>query len=202
MENENKSLEFHEVEVKFRVEEGILNDWKQLASTLEGVKDFIYVESDDVYFTKENEFIRYRFSNNKKDKRAELTYKAKTTEGNNIIRKEVNVRVDGNDKETVEAFANCLGYTKNFKITKYVHIYKFDDVTLPFYTVIDESGKRDSFIEIEVNEEQIHKLSEEDCWNIIKKYEALMMGLGITAQKRLRKSLFEMYRKGTSNAQV
>ena len=195
MEQQKDNLEFHEIEVKFRVEEGKLNDWKQLVSGLEGVKEFIYVESDDLYFVKGEEFLRYRFSNFKKDKRAELTYKAKTTDSNNIIRKEVNLRVDPNDKSTVQAFAEMLGFYPNFKITKYVHIYKFEEVTLPFYTVIDENGKRDSFAEIEINESEIHKYTEEECWEIIRKYEDILAPLGVNAQKRLRKSLFEMYRK-------
>lgn len=195
MDQENKKLEFHEVEVKFRIEEAKLNDWKQLVEKLEGLKEFIYIESDDIYYTKGDEFLRYRFSNSKKDKRAELTYKAKTTEAHNIIRKEINLRVDNNDAATVEAFANSIGYLKNFTIRKYVSIYRFSDAILPFYTVIDETGKRDTFIEIEVNEEKIHQLTEDKCWDIIKRYEAVLAPLGVTASKRLRKSLFEMYRK-------
>lgn len=193
----DKTLEFHEVEVKFRVEESILNDWKQLVEKFDGLNEFIYVESDDVYYVKGDEFLRHRFSTHKKDKRSELTYKSKTGDNNNIIRKEINLRVDNNTKDTVKEFANCLGFEYDFRIGKYVHIYKFDEVTLPYYTVIDENGKRDTFIEIEVNEDKIHNLTEDECWEIIKKYEGLLAPLGITAQKRLRKSLFEMYRKGT-----
>jgi len=189
---EKTNLEYHEVEVKFRVDEKILNDWKQLVEGLDGWK-FIYVQSDDIYYTKGNEFLRYRFT--AEDERAELTYKAKINEGNNMIRKEINLRVDPNSPETVEAFSDCLGYKYNFKIGKYVHIYKFDDVTLPFYTVIDEDGKRDTFLEIEINEDTIHNLTEDECWTIIKKYEDILKPLGIVAQKRLRLSLFEMYRK-------
>lgn len=189
------NLEFHEVEVKFRVDEAMRNDWKQLVEKIDGLKEHIYTESDDIYYTNNDEFLRYRFSPNKKEKRAEITYKSKINKDNNIIRKEVNLRIDGNSSETVEAFVNSLGFKYNFLISKYIDIYKFDDVTLPFYTVIDENGKRDTFIEIEVNEEKIHTLTENECWDIIKKYESILSPLGITAQKRLRKSLFEIYRK-------
>lgn len=195
MDQEAKKLAFHEVEVKFRYDEAKRNDWKQLVSKLEGLKKHVYVESDDVYYVKEDEFLRHRFSNSKKDKRAELTYKAKLRDGDNIIRKEVNLKVDANDEATVAAFANELGFHRNFHITKYVDIYKFDDATLPFYTVITEEGKRETFIEIEVSEEIIDKLTEEEAWDIIRKYEELLAPLEITPQKRLKKSLFEMYRR-------
>lgn len=206
MENENKTLAFHEFEVKFRIEEGQLNDWKQLVTKYKeenpsNYKEFIYVDSDDIYYTKklldkniEYSFIRYRFS--EEEKRAELTTKEKLVDSNNIIRKEYNVRVDNNNKATIEGFViDGLGYDYNFKITKYVHIYVFKDVTLPFYTVIDESGKRDTFVEIEVDEKLLHKINEEEAWEIIKKYETLLAPLGITSKNRLKKSLFEMYRK-------
>ena len=192
---EEKKMEFHEVETKYRVEGALVYDWKQLVSGLEEESDFIYVESDDIYYTNGDEFLRYRFSNHKKDKRAEITYKSKVGETNNVVRKEVNLRVDQNSKETVEAFTDALGYTFNFRITKIVHIYKFKEVTLPFYTVIDQDGKRDHFMEIEVDEELLHSLTEDQAWDIIRKWEEILAPVGITAQKRLRKSLFEMYRK-------
>lgn len=194
MGQENKKLEFHEVEVKFRIDEGRRNEWKQLVESIDEEKTFIYVESDDIYYVKDDEFLRYRFSNSKKDKRSELTYKSKTEEDNNIVRKEVNLRVDPSDPETVEAFAESQGFFRNFLIKKYVDIYKFKDATLPFYTVIKEDGSRETFLEIEVNEEIIHTLTEEEAWSIIKKYEELLAPLGITHKNRLKKSLFEMYR--------
>ena len=204
MGQENKTtLEFHEVEVKFRMEGEKLFEWKKLVAELDGLKgDPIYVESDDIYYTKkitdeeEFEFVRYRFSNLRKDKRAELTIKSKTKSGDNIVRKETNVRVDNNDKATVESFVNGLGFEYNFRISKMVWIYNFEDATLPFYSVIDENGKVEHFAEIEVNEEKLKELTEDQAWDIIKKYEEILAPLGITHKNRLRKSLFEMYRKG------
>jgi hypothetical protein len=35
--------------------------------------------------------------------------------------------------------------------------------------------------------------TEEQAWGIIAKYEKLLDSIGLNAQKRLRKSLFEMY---------
>lgn len=204
-QEEKQTLEFHEFEVKFRIDESKRNEWKQLmrdyAKTDEsGYKDFIYVDSDDIYYTRASkrkgvdyEFVRYRFSDG--EKRAELTTKRKLSDTNNIIRKEQNVRVDQNSRETIHEFlTDGLDYEYSFRISKYVDIYKFKDATLPFYTVVDEKGKRDTFCEIEVDEELLHKITEDEAWAIIKKYEKILEPLGITARNRLRNSLFEMYR--------
>lgn len=206
MSEEKQTLEFHEFEVKFRVDESKRNDWKQVCRDYaqqedSGYKDFLYIDSDDVYYTKkserkdvEYEFVRYRFSDG--EKRAELTTKRKLKDSNNIIRKEQNVRVDQNTRETIHEFVtDGLGYEYSFKITKYVDIYFFKDATLPFYTVVDEKGKRDTFVEVEVDEQLLHKITEDEAWAIIKKYEKILEPLGITPKNRLRKSLFEMYRK-------
>ena len=207
-EAKQQKMEFYEVEVKFRFDEAKLNDWKQLISGLKSkegfnYKEFVYVDSDDIYYTKtqknkdiDYEFIRYRFSDDKKDKRAELTTKRRISDSNNIVRKEWNVRVDGNDKDTVEGFiVGGLGYEYNFRISKYVQIYKFEDATLPFYTVIDEKGRRETFIEIEVDEKLLHKITNKEAWDILAKYEDAFAPLGITPRNRVKLSLFEMYKK-------
>ena len=49
------------------------------------------------------------------------------------------------------------------------------------------------FVEIELDEEKIHKLTEDQAWAIIRQYEAVLEPLGITYRNRLNKSLFEMY---------
>lgn len=186
---------FTEMEVKFRVAGDVIYAFKQLVEKQQGLKGFVYIESDDIYYTKGSEFIRHRFAKRGDDKRQELTYKSKSTVNNNIIRKEVNLRVDPNEHDTVNAFVETFGFQRNFRISKIVHIYNFEDVTIPFYTVIDEQGKLDHFIEIELVEEKIPSLTEEEAWGIIKSWEAVLAPLGVNSQKRLRKSLFEMYRK-------
>lgn len=196
---ENKLLEiednkFLEIETKYEADEIDRLQFKALVSGL-NPKSFLYIESKDIYYVKsENEFLRFRnppkFS---KDRRAELTFKKKTTQGNNNVRTEVNLRVDMNGPETVDAFCNGLGYIRNFAIDKLCDIYWFDDANVVYYTVVDESGNHDSYIEIEVNEHL--NLGETEGWEIITKYEKLFQPLGISPQKRKRLSLFEMYRK-------
>jgi predicted adenylyl cyclase CyaB len=185
---------FVEFETKYRVDDPkLLWDFKHLVERQLGRKDFLYIQSDDIYYVKSaDEFIRYRFSET--DKRAELTIKRKTGTGNNIIREETNVRVDGNEFDLVETFIKQLGFSFNFRINKQCHIYHGDDATLVFYSVRDlESNKLAHFIEIEVKEGG--GFTEDESWAIIKKYETALAPLGVTPQKRLRKSLFEMYRR-------
>lgn len=185
---------FVEFEVKFRVDDPkLLWDFKLLVENSFVSKEFLYVQSDDIYYVNgPNEFIRYRFSGT--DKRSELTIKRKTGMGNNIIREETNLRVDTNDFATVENFIKQLGYRFNFRINKQCHIYHGEECSLVFYSVRDlETNKLAHFIEIEVTEGA--GFTETESWAIIKKYESLLAPLGVTAQKRLRKSLYEIYRR-------
>jgi len=194
-----KLRNYIEFESKYRLDLKNHFKWKEIVSNIEGLKEFVYAESDDIYYTKNNqdyEFIRYRFSNTTKEKRAELTIKKKTNENNNIKRFEKNLRVDYNSKDTVESFVESLGFKKNFRIKKPgVHIYRFKDATLPLYTVIDEKENIDHFIEIEINEDLISQITEQEAWDIIKKYEDYLKPLGISPQNRMKLSLFEIYRK-------
>jgi predicted adenylyl cyclase CyaB len=188
-----KILEFTEFETKYKIADGnVQYEFKRIMEQVHSLNCF-YVQSDDVYFVKGDEFLRYRFADDKKVKRSELTYKAKIKSANNIIRKEINLRVDANDRNTVKEFCETLGYIYNFTINKACHIYHADDATLVFYSVRDSDNELTHFIEIEVGEDL--KVTESQGWDIIKKWEKALEPLGIKAQNRLRKSLFEMYRK-------
>jgi len=194
MENLLKHTEF---ETKYRLDADKVYEFKEIVETLTDPYDFIYVQGPDWYYTKpDGSFLRYRKAENDKTKRAELTMKTRPEgSSNNIVRKEVNLRVDRNNFGTVEAFAEMLGYNFNFKIWKMCHIYNFKDATLVFYTVRDDKGEMTHFVEIEVDEDTIHKLTESEAWDVIKKYERVLAPLGITYKHRLKKSLYDMYVK-------
>jgi|SRR5581483_102249 len=183
-----------EIETKYDASEIDRMAFKKIAEDL-SPKSFIYVESDDVYYiNKDGLFLRYRMPVvNMKDPRAELTPKIKHVEKNNIVRTEPNLRVDGNDPSRVESFCNSIGFSENFRIYKMCDIYHYEDAILVYYTVRDQNGKHANFLEIEVNEDQ--DISPEQGMDIIQKYEKNLASLGITAQKRKKLSLFEMYRK-------
>ena len=189
------SKKFLEIESKYDASNIDRMQFKLLAKSL-NPKSFLYVESTDIYYVKDGEFLRYRMaSENDVTKRAELTYKKKSVSGNNIVRFELNLRVDPNDPETVAKFCEVLGYVRNFSIVKMCDIYYYDDADIVFYSVIDESGKVAHFVEVEILEEL--EVTEELGWATIRKYEELLAPLGITAQKRMRLSLFERYRVET-----
>lgn len=187
---------FLEIETKYDASGVDRVKFKKLLRSMEP-KKFVYVESTDIYYAKEDldDFIRYRMApeSDLRSKRSELTLKRKHAEGNNVVRTEINLRVDPNDPKTIEAFCAGLGYTKNFEIYKICDIYFFDDADVVYYSVMDESGKTSDFLEIEVDE--AIDATEEQARDIISKYEKLLAPLGLSPQKRMKRSLWEIYRK-------
>lgn len=201
IEEEEKKLDHIEFETKYRVEQSVQLPFKLIVEKMPTFKDFVYAEGPDEYFINGKLFARYRKESNKGDAaRAELTIKIKP-EGakNNIIREEYNIRVDGTPRETVVKFLKALNFEYNFTVMKTCFIYHMEDATLVSYTVADvtdgEIKREDNFVEIEVSEEKIHNMTEEEAWAILVKYEKALESLGINPQKRLRKSLYEMYKR-------
>lgn len=192
METLDKHTEF---ETKYRVDGDLQFKFKAIVSELD-FKQFIYAEGPDYYFTKpDGSFMRYRKATT--EKRSEVTMKEKPDgASHNVLRKEVNWRVDYTDKDSIYAGADMMGYTFNFSIWKSCHIYRMKDgTTLVFYTVRDENNKTDHFVEIELDEKNIHKMTEDEAWKMIRKYEEILSPIGISHSKRLKKSLYEMYVK-------
>lgn len=213
--SEDKSLEYVEFESKYAVEDHLLIEFKQLIEALNEKASFIYVEGPDTYFTypswwlannpqwdAEGTFVRYRKPSYGLDNgRRQVTWKYKPVGSkNNISREELNWNLtnDVHEKVILRQIEQS-GAQFNFSIVKNCHIYKLEDATLVFYTVYDTTDgkpkKADSFIEIEVCEEKIASLNSAQALDIIVKYEKALESLGISARKRLKKSLFQMYRR-------
>lgn len=193
-QREGDILKHVEFETKYEVESDVLFEFKDLAESL-NPKKFIYVEGPDTFFTitgRDDIFARYRRATHGDGKRAEFTVKEKHSENNNIIRTETNWRVDNTSREEVVKGAELMGFKLNTEIFKTCHIYNYNDATLVYYSVREGKSVR-HFIEIEVSEGL--ELTEDESWDIIKKYEELLSPLGISAQRRKRLSLFEMYRR-------
>lgn len=146
-------------------------------------------------------FMRYRRPSHGLDgDRKELTTKYKPDGAkNNIQREEKNLRVDKTPEDTIVSFVQDMGYRLNFSIWKTCHIYNFEDATLVFYSVYDttdgKASKMDNFIEIEISEEKVSEMTEAQAWQIIEKYEKALESIGLKAKNRLRKSLYEMYKR-------
>ena len=190
--------QYLEIECKYNADDISRIVFKDLVQSF-NPKKFIYVESTDIYYAlNENAFLRHRLPAKNKlsgeEDRAELTLKKKHIDQNNWKRTEVNLRVDLNDADLVKAFCEGLDHKKNFSIEKSCDIYFFDDGDIVYYTVKDENGKYATFVEIEANEDV--GMTPEQSWEVIVKYEKMLLPLGITPQKRKKLSLWEMYRKG------
>lgn len=185
-----------EVETKYDGSEIDRLAFKALARSL-NPKSFVYVESRDIYYVHEkDDFLRYRMpAEHLGDPRSELTFKKKTQTGNNMVRTEVNLRVDMNSAQLLDVFCEGIGYKRNFSVYKMCDIYFFEDANIVFYSVLDDFDKSASFVEIEASEDI--GLTQEEAWGVVQKYEKLLSPLGIGAPKRKKLSLFEMYRRET-----
>jgi adenylate cyclase class IV len=193
----NEESRYLEIEVKYSADNVDRMAFKEIAKKLDP-KSFVYAESYDIYYIKEDGFLRYRMPmendlGGPRDAKAELTFKKKHAEKNNIVRTEVNLRIDFNKPELVHAFCEGIGYKKNFSIYKMCDIYIYPNATLVYYSVRDENGKYANFLEIEANEDA--NFTEQQAKEILQWYEKHLLPLGITAQNRKKLSLFEMYMK-------
>lgn len=196
-----------EFECKYRVEPHVLVEFKKIVSELPNLRSFLYVEGPDFYYSHpdydDSSFGRYRRPSFGLDGgRAEWTVKFKPKGAKNSIKRlEVNWRVDQTSEEDVKRGAELMGFKHNFSIIKSCQIYKFEDATLVFYTVYDvtessTSSKVDHFVEIEVAEKMITDgMAEDQAWGIVEKYEKSLAPIGINPQKRLRKQLWDMYKR-------
>lgn len=191
-------MKFKEIETKYYADAVSIDSFEKLIEDiLDGQKPrkkMMVSSYDDYFVNKNNDFIRYRYT----DDRGELTIKRKCSDKNNNERIEVNVPTSGDSFKTVEAFCNLLGYDYNFGIYKTCRIYWIDKVVLVWYVVYDKSMKEiKRFIEIEADED-LEWESEEQAWDEVVKYEKMLEPLALTAKNRVRKSLFELFFKDKS----
>lgn len=187
-------MKFREIELKFDASEIALKDFVKLVESSFQVKKHLLVSSYDDYFVdKEGNFLRYRH----KEGRGELTIKRKLTEHNNNKRIEVNLPTDGNAMEAVSQFADLLGYKHNFCIYKTCQVYWVDNLVVVYYVVYDNEWKElRRFIEIEADED-LQWESEAQAIAAVESCEKLFEPLGLKPKNRLKRSLFEMFRKET-----
>lgn len=203
MNNTDKIPQYSEVETKYRTTVSMLPTFKRVAESIQDLRRFTYAEGPDEYFVNPKDpssFARIRYSEHpdKDGKYYRQLSRKKKFEGHkdNVFRQETNLFLSENEVEEIRQDVKISGSFFNFKIHKYCHIYDFKDATIVFYSVREEgTTKEDFFIEIEVDEKTIHNLTEKEAWDVIHKYEKILEPVGVVPDKRLKKSLFEMYRK-------
>jgi hypothetical protein len=154
--------------------------------------------SIDHYYSNKLEarFMRWREGQDKNGAKTwELTSKVKTSDLNNNVRSEVNITLNARDFTISKAseFSLQHGCSYDFSIRKDVQIYWMGDIVLSHYTVFDLVGRQlNTFMEIEADETKDWK-SEQEALDAIVLWEKKLSDLGITAQNRIKKSLFEFY---------
>lgn len=184
---------FLELEYKYKANI-TLKDFKKILRVLRPTKTQ-QVESWDVYYTKpgnKEEFIRFRNSDN-----PELTIKKKTKKNNNWKRIEVDLplNIDKLTVETVDSFSKLLNYKENFRIYKNCFICWFKYVNIVYYETYDENKNYlGTFIEIEINKNQVPKLGKLS-FKVLNIVERRLKSLGLTLETKLKQSLFEIYRR-------
>lgn len=185
-------MKFKEIELKYSADDITYESFLKVIEKLPVRKKMMVSSFDDYFVNDVGDFVRYRHT----DDKGELTIKRKLSKSNNNQRVEVNIPTSGDNLAAIDAFAGLLGYKHNFGIYKTCNIYWFDKVDLVYYVVYDKEFKElRRFIEIEALEEGVEWTSEEDAFNEVVKYERLLEQIFITPQHRLKKSLFEIFRR-------
>lgn len=189
-------MQFKEIEFKYDAGSIEMAKFLELMETMTARKRMTVSSYDDYFIDANGNFIRYRHH----DGRGELTIKRKTSDKNNNERIEVNVPTAGDNLQTVTAFCDLLNYKHNFGIYKTCKIFWVDKVVLVYYVVYDKELKElRRFIEIEADED-LKWTSEQEAWDEVAKYEKLFEPLGITPKNRLKKSLYEIFKKDVPKA--
>ncbi len=183
-----------EIETKYNANDISLLDFKAFCEGRSPVK-VVMASGFDYFYSKEGEessFCRHRVGPD----RNEFTFKRKTSEVNNTIRREVNVNMaQGETIETAAALAASFGYQYNTSIFKTCFVYIYDWYSLVYYICYSPDMKEvGRFFEIEMKEDHPWA-SEADAWNQLLIMEKLCKPLGVTPQARIKRSLFELYRK-------
>lgn len=190
-----KVLNNKELEFKFNAEDIPLTEFVSFAKHLNPLKSLYVCGYDHFYSSKEspNTFIRHRVGQDFN----QLTVKRKLVENNNFLRDEINVSLARDvNEETANALAQAMGYEFNTTIFKTVFVYDYEKFTLAYYSVTNQDLKElGRFMEIEMSEDYAWE-TEEQAWELLKELEAgASHYLGIKPQGRIKKSLFEQFRR-------
>lgn len=203
IKEEPRLAPFTEFETKYLTNIKMLDTFKKVVESLPNMLSFEYTEGPDYFF--ENSALPFTFGRFRRGSYPladgtyyqQLTTKTKHPDtNNNIRRKEPNLKINGGSLEEVMDFWKSVGFTYTHSIKKACHIYSYPDAVLVFYTVKkEEDSQPEHFVEIEVNEETIHNLTETEAWQVIEKYEKLLSYIeGVSSKKRLRLSLRDRYK--------
>ena len=186
-------INFCEVEFKYRAEGITLSKFTEFCESLNPKKIIVAAGYDYFYQKKgdDSSFCRHRLGPDSN----QLTFKRKTTDSNNFIRTEHNLDLRGVSKEQIRAFLADMSYDYNLSLYKNCFVYRYDWYTFVYYICYDlEMKEVGRFVEIEMSEE--HDWADEaDAWNELIVLEKIGKVIGLSPQARVKRSLFELYKK-------
>ncbi len=188
-------IKFKEIELKYNASGISLTDFISFCEARSPTRGCYVCGYDHFYSDTRNgtdDLVRHRVGQDFN----QLTFKRKTSEKNNFIRTENNISLQ---KEVTKAQAAGLcqsfGFEFNTSIFKNIYVYEYPRYVLSYYVVYDlELKELARFVEIEMSEEHPWE-SEEEAWGELVKLETEAKVLGITAKGRIKKSLFEQFRR-------
>lgn len=190
----NKPLE---IEIKHDAKNISLKRFKAYC-TSPGLVSYKVVSGYDRFYSNSKDpdsFCRHRYG----ESFNQFTLKRKQSPTDNYIRVEHNIELAKEvTPNQVEKLASEFGFEFNTTIYKTCFIYEFDYYVAVFYIIYDEDlHEKGRYLEFEAKEDYPWS-GEQEAWQAVVTLEKLASKvLGINPKDRLKKSLFEMYRKET-----
>lgn len=185
-----------EIELKYKADDMKLTDFITFCEA-RIPKKTINASGYDHFYQKDNDlesFCRHRVGADLN----QLTFKRKTVGANSYVRSEHNLDITRKmDKAQVAALVAEFGYHYNVSIFKSCWVFNYDDHTLVYYVCYNTDMKElGRFFEIEAKEDHPWA-SKQEAWDAVAALERICKPLGISAQGRIKRSLFEMFREET-----
>lgn len=185
-----------EVEFKYSAENISLSLFTKFCKNRKPKKE-LTISGYDYFYANSKEpesFFRHRQSHETN----EVTLKRKVVENNNYVRVEHNIHLHPKmmTKEGVTKFLSDISYHYDYTIFKNCFIFKYDLYTLVYYVCYDVDMKElGRFIEIEMSEKHAWTSQEETYNELVIMEKICSKDLGISAQARIKRSLWEMFKK-------
>lgn len=187
---------FLEVEFKYSADSISLTEFSKFCKNRLPKKEEIVSGFDYFYANPKvpDAFCRHRQSSETN----QLTFKRKTQDKNNFVRTEDNMDLMPfmTQAQVQTLCANLGGYLYDYTIFKNCFIFTYERYTLVYYICYNPEMKElGRFIEIEMSEKHPW-ISEEETYNELLIMEKICAkDLGISAQARIKRSLWEMFKK-------
>lgn len=197
------NIKIHELEFKYDGSETSLTDFNKFAESMKPT-DYIEVCSWDIYYAppvgSEKTTLPFEFMRLRMGIKPELTIKKKTEDKNNNSRIEIDVPLDPKAsqkdiEEVVRVFCKQFGFVENFRVFKYCSIYFYEKFDIVYYIAYNQNLQEQArFIEIEAMKSYPFA-SPEEALDCIKDIEQKMSVVGLSPQKRMRRSMWERFKK-------